>query len=324
MQRNGSETSSTPDTSPAATLTSGASPSSAQGISRATPKLISSQASADGLSPSVSQGGLTIDLFGQVPAPASPSLPPVRARRAMTNVTCGLRGFLSSPSAALQSSLENRLRRQLDGAGSTLFSLTWRARATPAGRPYSQLVGSVRRTSETDFGSWPTPAAQEPGGTLEMHNARRRKAIAKGIQIGASSQGAMSHCAQLAVWPTPMAGTPAQKGYNEAGNTDSGRKVVALSSWATPTARDGRSEHGSPEMMERRTNRPQGKPLSKMALFAGSGPTPNGSTAQTEKPGLLDPDHSRWVMGYSGAHLSCAPTETPSSLRSRRNLSLQR
>lgn len=29
-------------------------------------------------------------------------------------------------------------------------------------------------------------------------------------------------------WPTPMAGTPAQKGYNEAGNNDSSRKTVEL------------------------------------------------------------------------------------------------
>ncbi len=32
----------------------------------------------------------------------------------------------------------------------------------------------------------------------------------------------------MAAWPTPMAGTPTQRGYNEAGNTDSSRKTVAL------------------------------------------------------------------------------------------------
>lgn len=35
-------------------------------------------------------------------------------------------------------------------------------------------------------------------------------------------------------WPSPMAGTPAQNGYNEAGNNDSSRKTVALASWPTP------------------------------------------------------------------------------------------
>ena len=345
----------------------------------------------------------------------------------MTNATCGLRGFLSSPSAALQSSLESKLKRRLDGAGSTLFSLTWKAKATPAGRPYCQLAASARRTSETGFGSWPTPAAQEPGGTLEMHNARRRKAIAKGIKIGASSQGAMSHAAQLAAWPTPkaqedgrtldqyeaarqrgyqrrigktsggpaskqgglaiaaqlaptpMAGTPAQKGYNEAGNTDSGRKTVALAGWPTATSSSGGDNTNSASVRERgHGNNLEGiarkawatpraedsessgmrwsrgvadtltaqaslahwitpqthdvttrgntnadhhyspHDLSNQALLAASGPTPNGSPAQTESPGQLDPDHSRWVMGYRAEHLSCAPTETPSFLKSQR------
>ena len=84
-------------------------------------------------SPSDSPDGPTTDLFGQAVVPASLSVPPARARRPMTNATCGLRGFLSSPSAALQSSLESRLMRQLDGVGSILFSLTWKAKATPAG-----------------------------------------------------------------------------------------------------------------------------------------------------------------------------------------------
>ena len=61
----------------------------------------------------------------------------------------------------LQSSLESRLRRRLDGAGSTLFSLTWKNKATPAGRPYCQLAASARRTSDSEYGSWPTPCSQD-------------------------------------------------------------------------------------------------------------------------------------------------------------------
>lgn len=41
------------------------------------------------------------------------------------------------------------------------------------------------------------------------------------------------------LWPTPMAGTPAQNGNNEAGNNDSSRKTVALAGWPTPTASSG-------------------------------------------------------------------------------------
>ncbi len=55
-------------------------------------------------------------------------------------------------------------------------------------------------------------------------------------------------------WPTPQAGTPAQAGYNEAGNTDSARRTVMLltghappseahrmSGWPTPKAEDAES-----------------------------------------------------------------------------------
>lgn len=258
----GSETSSRPDTSPAATLTSGQSQTCDPTISAITPRPISSPVSADGRSLSDLRDGPMIDLFGQVHVPASPLVPPARARRPMTSATFGLRGYLSSPSVALQSSLESRLKRRLDGAGSILFALTWRVKGTPAGRPYCQLAASARPISETGFGSW----------------------------------------------PTPMAGTPAQKGYNEAGNTDSGRKTVALAMWPTPNVPNG-GRSRAPHTM------------SAQASLTASGMTPNGSTAQTEKPGQLDPDHSRWVMGYSVEHLNCAPTETPSFLKSQRNLS---
>lgn len=49
---------------------------------------------------------------------------------------------------------------------------------------------------------------------------------------------------QAAIWPTPMAGTPAQKGYNAAGNNDFTRKAdvlaeaVMASVWPTASARD--------------------------------------------------------------------------------------
>ena len=65
-------------------------------------------------------------------------------------------------------------------------------------------------------------------------------------------------------WPTPMAGTPAQHGYNEAGNTDSSRKIVALFGYPTPRATDG--ENGGPN--------PTGGALTAIAHTVGW-PTPN-------------------------------------------------
>ena len=115
-----------------------------------------------------------IDLFGPVPVPVSPSPQQAKARRPMTNATCGLAGFLSSASAALQSSLESRLRQLLDGAGSTLFSLIWKRKSTPAGRPYSQLVVSARRISGNEFSFTQTLCARDARSLAGARDQRRK------------------------------------------------------------------------------------------------------------------------------------------------------
>jgi hypothetical protein len=377
MPHNGSETSSQPDTLRQATLTNEASLTCEPTISETIPNAISSQASADGPTPCVSPAGLTIDLFGQVVAPANPSPQPERARRPMTSATCGLRGSNSLTPVAPRSSSESKspqqrslasreqkrlyamdyrkknrsaelirhardrakkkglgfdldcysteiqrridaglcevtglplnleggrtwdspsldrldakgpylysnvrivchainsamgdwgeqklvqlalailavrkkksgdlsqllqrnLARQLNGRGSTLFNLTWKERATPAGRVFYQLAASGRRTSEQERGSsesyWPTPRANE-----NDQGSHEEIAAAGSSWLGQNRGATVATMAKLASWPTPMACPPAQKGYNEAGNTDSSRKTVALCSWATPTSRD--------------------------------------------------------------------------------------
>lgn len=227
-QPRGSATSSRPGISRQATLTSEASLTCEPTISEATPNATSSPELEGGHEPSDLPDGQTTDLFGLVPVPANPSAQPEKVRRPMTNAICGLRGFLSSESYALQQSLESRLRRQLDGAGSTLFSLIWKAKATPAGRPYCQLAASALRTSDNGFGSWPTTRSSDAdkgvrseGGALRERERRKNGADLPSVAMGA--------------WPTPMAGTPAQKGYNEAGNNDSSRKTVALVTGQLPT-----------------------------------------------------------------------------------------
>ncbi|HRK69625.1 MAG TPA: hypothetical protein PKY73_18925 [Hyphomonas sp.] len=48
--------------------------------------------------------------------------------------------------------------------------------------------------------------------------------------------------AATSIWPTPMAGTPAQNGNSAAGNSDFSRKAEAIAAdlWTTPSATDGR------------------------------------------------------------------------------------
>lgn len=312
MPPNGFATSSPQDSLPPATLTSEASPMCGPMTCEATRNVIGSPGLEAGPSPCVSPDGPMTDLFGQAPAPASPSVPPARARRPMTSATCGLAGFLSSESAALSEFLESRLRRQLDGAGSTLFSLTWNRKATPAGRPYYQLVASALRTSGSDCGSWPTLMAQNPeGGSCDY-----TRVVETHLGLRASKN------APKDTWPSPQARDGANSRSGQPERTGGRRRnlddYATLASWATPSARDFKSNEGSEAFHQARAEQTRGKPLSEQAHQL-SGPLATGSPAQTEKRGQLSPDHSRWLMGYSADHLSCAPTAMPSSRKSRQS-----
>lgn len=102
--------------------------------------------------------GPTIDQYGQVVARASLSARQVKELGLLTSGTFGPPSTISSPSAALQSSLESRLQARLPLLGSTLFKLTWKHRATPSGR----LICALRASALSTFGSassgLPTPS----------------------------------------------------------------------------------------------------------------------------------------------------------------------
>ena len=99
------------------------------------------------------------DLSGLVPAHASHSLRPDGRSEQMILDISGPTGFGSSESAALQRSLENKLRAALDVHGSPEYVLTWKHWDMPSGQPICALRASVRRTSGRDYSGWPMPNA---------------------------------------------------------------------------------------------------------------------------------------------------------------------
>lgn len=132
-----------------------------QKMSEVSRNAISSPALEPGLTHSDSPVGAMTDLFGQVVAPVQVSQQPAKVTGLRMLATSGLVGSNSSASADLQRSLENRLRQQLDSAGSTLFKLTWKRKRTPLGRQYLERAVSAPRTGDSAFTSLPTPKSSE-------------------------------------------------------------------------------------------------------------------------------------------------------------------
>lgn len=317
----------------------------------------SSQASDCGAPRCVEADGQTMFPFGLDPVPASLSAPRDSSAGSTTTGICGPHGSVSSRSAALRSSLASKLRARTDLDGSILYRLIWKERITPGGRTILALRASRKRISVSGYmlsgwvtassrdwkdtpgmateredgrsraalAGWPTPCVVEPDTSPEKVWERKQRLTAstgvyRGNDCGLGSKvhlvGWPTPCQQdgpnggpaqgqdrlpgavaLSGWPTPQAGTPAQNGNNMAGNTDSSRATVAAVQG--PFAIRGK------------------------LTLQDDGSIAIGYCVETlpesQSGGPLNPEHSRWLMALSPEWANCAPTETASILKRRRN-----
>lgn len=260
----------------------------------------------------VAPDGRMIAPYGQVPVPASLSARQAKEKGLLTSGTYGPRSSISSASAGLSQSLASRLRAVTALHGTILYHLTWKVRATPAGRWIPALRASVRRTSGSVSTGWPTPTGNGYTGA----GSRNREG-------GLNLQTAV----ELSDWPTPsyvelghFTGNPAKASGRKSRQEDMG----FLAGWVTPSARDWKDTPGMA------TERPDGRngidQLPRQAATAypcrwtASGEMLIGSCAGMGSGGLLNPALARWLMGLPTVWDDCAAMVTPLS-RSRRKRS---
>jgi len=201
--------------------------------------------------------GPTTDPYGLGVARANLSARQVEALGCLMSGTYGRTGTISSASAALQQSLESRLRARTASVGSILYRWTWKQRVTPSGRSICALRASQWRVPGKDrkqtsgysgpFYAVPIPLSPKNYVILPHGLAHRLATMTATI----SGNGSIS---SVSGWPTPVAqpasGTPEwflerkresmARGAQSMGVSLTDIAMVAqLAGWPTPCQQDG-------------------------------------------------------------------------------------
>jgi len=265
------------------------------------PAVTSSPGSEHGNTPCSSPGGPTTRRSGPARARASRFRLPGVVQGRMTLDTSGPSSPASSTSADLSELLGNRCQELLGRGGSTLYSQTWRRKATPGGLSYWEHTARAPRTSGSDSTGWPTPAVTN----ADRGGDERR---AKGDQSQNGRRVNLQDYVMLAGWPTTSARDWKSSASNMHGeNARPLNEVARLAGWATPSAAEMRTM--DPERLLERRAECKARQNNGNGFGLTLGNQATLFLAETESGGQLNPAFAAWLMAIPSDWLMVAPAK---------------